>query len=196
MKNYKLAGCISLLSAILAIPTSIFMILSMFGRQDEFSGYNIIITLISSVIFLAMMFYLRAFLDEKLGLGKQNGLMGSIVLLYISSNVSLLFFDMENMLGLIMLAVISVGLTIPLGILYFVLSQRILKSEGVSNVSHAKAFSYTMATTGLLLATLIFSEISILTSIIMDIFLALMFFFNNTQEKPASTPQECQANVS
>lgn len=185
LKNYLYGGIFAIFSALLTIPISILMVLSLFSTDQTLSNWNSILVLSHSIIFIFVFLYLKEFSQEKLNINNQAWLFYSIIILGLTINVLTAFIDFEQILSFFYMILISVALTIPLGVLFFVLSQKILKS-GVENIAYSKATGYMLATTGLLMATVILSELAVISSILTDIFLALMFIANRKNNNTIS----------
>jgi hypothetical protein len=183
-KNYLYGGLFSILSAAITLPVTILMFLSFLSDDESLSNWNAMLVAFQSVVFVVVMLYLREFVRERLNTGNLLWLFSSIIVLGLAINILTLLLDMNQILSMLYLMIAILVLYIPLGVLLIILSQRILKSNTAS-VAYSKPTGHAVATTGILMATVFFAEFAIISSLFMDVFLALMFFSNRM---PAGQP--------
>jgi len=190
-KNYLVGGIFAIISALITLPLSIMSFVAIFDDGNSLSMWTTVLTAFHSIIVMFLMLYFKAFLEEKFQLSGLTWLFSLIILLTFAINGVSMAFDFESLSSLLVLVLVAVVLTIPLGILYFVLSQKIMKCD-TDSVAHSKSTGYAVAATGLLMATLIFAEFSVLASMVMDILMALMFISNRKMVETV-IDVECEA---
>lgn len=183
-RNYKLAGCLAIASALISIPSMILMAIDMFSEDSRLALANAITQTISATVFVLLMLYLRSYLQERLALGKQKVLFGFIIALGIliyGTSISISFLDPFSSIITILA---SSAPAILLGILLLVVALRIIKTK-LPGTGYAKAYAYLVGATGLLNATILFADLAVLLNLASDIIMAVMFF--NTAKGTDST---------
>lgn len=183
-RNYKLAGCLAIVSALISIPSMILMAIDLFTDDSRLAMANAITLAISATIFTLLMLYLRSYLEERLALGKQKVLFGFIIALGILTYGVGIVASFLDPLSSIITSLASVAPAIPLGILMLVVALRIIKSP-LPDTGYAKAYAYLVGATGLLNATTLFADLAVLLNLASDIIMAVMFF--NTTKGTDST---------
>lgn len=175
LRNYKIAGALAITSAVITIPSMILMVIDLFTESATLGLVNAAIQAISAVIFVLLMLYLRGYLEERLSLGKQTILFGFIIttgLLIYAVSITASFLDPVSS---ILTSLVAMVPSIALGILLMVVAFRIINSK-VPDIGYAKGFAYLVGATGLLNATILLSDLAVMTNLASDILMALMFF--------------------
>ncbi|QKE64145.1 hypothetical protein HNE05_12565 [Aquipseudomonas campi] len=179
--NFKLAGCLAIASAVMAIPSMILMLIDVFSENSALALANLVALSISATLFVLLMLYLRSYLETRMALGKQNILFGFIIVLgLLGYGVGVVASFLDPLTSLLT-SLAALAPIIPLGILLMVVAWRILNVKTDSN-GYTKAFAYLIGATGLFNATVLFSDLSVLLNIASDIILALMFFAESKQD--------------
>ncbi len=174
-RNYKLAGSLAIVSALISIPSMILMAVDMFSEDSRLALANAITLAISATVFVLLMLYLRSYLEERLALGKQNVLFGFIIALGILTYGVGIVASFLDPLSSIITTLASAIPAIALGILMFVVALRIIQTK-LPDTGYAKAYAYLVGATGLLNATILLADLAILLNLASDIIMAVMFF--------------------
>ncbi|MEO4046056.1 hypothetical protein AAFN46_03055 [Pseudomonas sp. CAU 1711] len=188
-RNYKIAGGLAIVSAVIAIPSMILMFIDMFTESAALGLASAVTQLISGTVFVLLMLYLRSYLEQHLGLGQQKILFGFIIAtgaLVPIAGIAMGFLDPFSSIVTMLAAMIP---SILWGILMLVVAFRIINAK-VVDVSYAKAYAYLVGATGLLNATILLSDLALLLGLASDIIMALMFFAATQNKLPGeAVPQ-------
>lgn len=179
--NYKLAAFTALLSALVIVPTSVVNFVSFFKPSDTIVAWNTVLSCFLTIITFALLWFFHAHLKQRLNPKNLtfwiSYLIVSIVLL---NTLGMIFPYLDDTFFMPVIAAQAV-LMILCGIGYIKIGYTIIKLEA-NKKSHLKNVGISSMIIGILLASVLFASLSVIVSIVMDIFLILMFLKESRPE--------------
>ena len=175
-KNLRLAGWLTILSAIVALPLAAFGLFS--GFMADKSTLWIYLEVIFNVAYTALFVYIfvmmRRLLNEKAGFHGADGYITTMIALNVViaalAALASIFPEAEVVISVAVLVML-----VPAGVVAVIFGVKLLKCPD-DLFGHLKPFAYLMIVSGVMLATVILVPFSMLTSIAADVVLALIFF--------------------
>lgn len=175
-KNLNLAGWLSVVAAVVTFPMLVMALLS--GLAEEESLVFMYLEAALDIGYLVLYVYIfvmfRRLLNERAGFHDADAyvtfLIWTNVAITLVSVVTLPFPETMDAVG-----IGSVVLLIPFGIVYVVFGIKLLNCDD-GLFGYLKPFSYLTIATGVMVAIVVTVFLGMVTSIISDIFLALIFF--------------------
>ncbi len=175
-KNLNLAGWIAIASAVLAIPLVALGIMSGVA-EDEGVAMLLLETILSMgalILYVYILIMLRRLLNEMANFNKVDKYITLLiwfnVIVTVISVMALPVTELQAIMGIAVLL-----LLIPLGIIYVVVGVKLLHCED-DLFGYLKPYSYLTIATGVMVAVIVLVPFGIITSIIADVILALIFF--------------------
>lgn len=175
-KYLNLAGWLAVVSAVITFPGIILSIISGMVQVKSASLlyleaiFNTGTTALTVFIFIM----LKRLLNEKAKFHDVDKyitfLIWVTIILTVIEVLTLPFSEIQGIIGLGVIVLI-----IPLGIIYIVFGIKLLNCED-NLFGYLKPFSYLSIATGIMMAVVILIPLGMITSIISDIVLALIFF--------------------
>jgi len=175
-KNLSLAGWFSVVSAVITLPLIIIGFIS--GMSENKSAALLYLEALFStgyvVIYVYIFTILKRLLNEKVAFHDVDKYITFLIWINVAitvfSVITLPFIKVQEIVGVGMLI-----LMIPLGVIYVVFGIKLLNCED-NLFGYLKPFSYMTIATGIMMATIVFILFGMITSIISDVILALIFF--------------------
>ncbi len=175
-KNLNLAGWIAIASAVLAIPLVALDIMSGVA-EDESVAMLLLETILSMgalILYVYILIMLRRLLNEMANFNKVDKYITLLiwfnVIVTVIGVMALPVTELQVIIGVAVLL-----LLIPLGIIYVVVGVKLLHCED-DLFGYLKPYSYLTIATGVMIAVIVLVPFGIITSIIADVILALIFF--------------------
>jgi hypothetical protein len=175
-KNLRLAGWLTILSAVVTLPLVALGLLSEF-TADKSTAW-IYLELIFNVAYTALFVYIfvmiKRLLNEKAGFHGADRYITTIIALNVViallAALASIFPEAEEVISMLVLVMV-----VPAGVVSVIFGVKLLKCPD-DLFGHLKPFAYLMIASGVMLATVILMLFAMLTSIAADIVLALIFF--------------------
>ena len=175
-QNYRYGGICAVVTAAFCIPALTLYIASMFYSSDE--GL-VLLGQISMGIYTALLTFLLlfvlTFMEDKLGIKNAKWLLYSMIVTNALIGIPAVFISVHDTELFVYYLFLSTGLSVAYGILSILLGQKLKKASNKTN-KHADSVGLWFLVTGILLATYILSPLALITAIVIDVYLALMFF--------------------
>lgn len=175
-KNLNLAGWLSVVSAVLALPVLIISFIS--GILEDKSATLLYLEALLNtgyvVLYVYILIMFRRLLNEKSAFHDVDKYFTFLIWINISitviSIIALPFPEAQSIIGIGVLV-----LLIPFGVIYVVFGIKLLNCED-NLFGYLKPFSYMTIVTGVMIAVIVLALLGIITTMISDVILALIFF--------------------
>lgn len=175
-KNLNLAGWLSVVSAVLALPVLIISFIS--GILEDKSATLLYLEALLNtgyvVLYVYILIMFRRLLNEKSAFHDVDKYFTFLIWINISITVigiiALPFPEAQSIIGIGVLV-----LLIPFGVIYMVFGIKLLNCED-NLFGYLKPFSYMTIVTGAMIAVIVLALLGIITTMISDVILALIFF--------------------
>ncbi|MFY9261401.1 MAG: hypothetical protein WAO71_12945 [Gallionella sp.] len=172
----KLAGWLSILSSVIAIPMLLLAIIDgIYHDQYPFLGYvDAFITLSYSIIFVFIFFSFRKLLNVKANIKAADQVINLIIVAtYISIGLSIASIIFPEMTGT--LAILEILLMVGYGLFYLYLGRTILRCDN-ELYGYRKYVAWLGIIEGACYLTIVLFPIAVLVSVVSGIITAKMFF--------------------
>lgn len=175
-KNLILAGWLSVVLALLAFPSIIIGIISGIAQEKNpiLDYLTALLNIGYTVVYVYVMVIFKRLLNQKASFyDVDKYIIFSIwlnILITIISIIALPFTQLEEIMG-----ILSVVILIPFGVIFTVFAIKLLNCDD-NLFGYLKPFSYLTIASGIMIATVILLPFGLITSIISDIILAIIFF--------------------
>jgi hypothetical protein len=175
-KNLTFAGWLSIAGAVMAIPlVALGVMAGMAGDESVAMPYlQAFLSMGALIIYVYIFVMFRRLLNEKAGFHKADKYITLLIWFnVIVTVISVILIPVTEAQDVIGIAVLL--LLIPLGIVYVVVGVKLLHCED-DLFGYLKPFSYLTIATGVMTAVVVLMLLGVVTSIIADVLLAVIFF--------------------
>jgi hypothetical protein len=175
-KNLRLAGWLTILSAIVTLPLVALGLLSEFtaDKSTAWSYLEFIFNVAYTALFVYIFVMIRRLLNEKAGFHGADRYITTIIALNVViallAALASIFPEAEEVISMVVLVMV-----VPAGVVSVIFGVKLLKCPD-DLFGYLKPFAYLTIASGVMLATVILMLFAMLTSIAADIVLALIFF--------------------
>ncbi len=175
-KGLNLAGWLSVVAAVLAFPSAVISFISgmVEGKNTALLYLDVILSTANVVVYVYILIALKRLLNQKASFHDvDNYIMFSVWLSIAITTISIIalpFTEAQKIIGLGTLVLI-----IPFGIIYVVFGIKLLNCED-DLFGYLKPLSYLTIATGFMTAVVVLMLLGMLTAMISDVILALIFF--------------------
>lgn len=175
-KNLRLAGWLTVLGAIAALPLAAFGLFSGFmtDKSTLWIYLEVIFNLAYSALFVYIFVMIRRLLNEKAGFHGADRYITTIialnVVIVVLAALTSIFPGAEVVISMAVLVML-----VPAGVVTVIFGVKLLECPD-DLFGYLKPFAYLTIASGVMLATIFLMLFAMLTSIATDIVLALIFF--------------------
>jgi hypothetical protein len=170
----RLAGWLSIINAVLTIPLAVISFALGTRSGQESQVISVILTVASAFLFTYIMSSLKSLLGQCYRFHETDGLITALIVLNVVLAVVSILGEIIAPLKttIAWLLVISI---VPLGVIFIVFAIKLLRLQD-NLYGMLKPFSYLSIATGVCFATIVLLPLGLLTSIVTDILLGMIFF--------------------
>lgn len=174
-KNYRYGGICAILTAVISLPTTFIYIASMFSSNEQYAFLSQVFLAVHTGILSCLFLFILTFMEDKLDILNAKWLIYCLIGTSALIGIPAIFISVHNTELYVYYTLMSTGLTVVYGIFSILLGQKMMKSPN-KKAKHASSAGMWFTITGILMATYILSPFALLTGLVIDVYLALMFF--------------------